>query len=37
MPWNGDNDTMIDRFDCRVHLDYIPKPQPMLVISFVLM
>ena len=27
MPWNGDTDNMIDRFDCRVHLDSIDMPQ----------
>lgn len=23
MPWQGDKDTMIDRFDARAHLDFI--------------
>ena len=25
MPWRGDKDSMIDRFDVRAHLDEIPK------------
>ncbi|VEN34376.1 unnamed protein product, partial [Callosobruchus maculatus] len=24
MPWQGNSDTLIDRFDGRAHLDYIP-------------
>lgn len=24
MPWQGDSNNMIDRFDVRAHLDYIP-------------
>merc|ERR1712183_1184525 len=26
MPWQGDPEVMIDRFDVRAHLDYIPEP-----------
>lgn len=26
MPWQGDKSVMIDRFDVRAHLDYIPEP-----------
>jgi arginine/serine-rich splicing factor 16 len=26
MPWQGDKSVMIDRFDARAHLDYIPEP-----------
>ncbi|XP_028407229.1 CLK4-associating serine/arginine rich protein-like [Dendronephthya gigantea] len=26
MPWQGDKNVMIDRFDVRAHLDYIPEP-----------
>lgn len=26
MPWQGDKNVMIDRFDVRAHLDYIPQP-----------
>lgn len=25
MPWQGDINNMIDRFDVRAHLDYIPE------------
>lgn len=25
MPWQGDHENMIDRFDVRAHLDYIPE------------
>lgn len=25
MPWQGDSNNMIDRFDVRAHLDYIPE------------
>lgn len=25
MPWQGQTDNMIDRFDVRAHLDYIPE------------
>lgn len=25
MPWQGDTNNMIDRFDVRAHLDYIPE------------
>lgn len=25
MPWQGDNNNLIDRFDVRAHLDYIPE------------
>ncbi len=25
MPWQGDTSNMIDRFDARAHLDYIPE------------
>lgn len=24
MPWQGDSNNLIDRFDVRAHLDYIP-------------
>lgn len=27
MPWQGDTSNMIDRFDVRAHLDYIPEAQ----------
>ncbi|KAK3911971.1 CLK4-associating serine/arginine rich protein [Frankliniella fusca] len=27
MPWQGQVDTLIDRFDVRAHLDFIPQPQ----------
>ena len=26
MPWRGDADSMIDRFDVRAHLDALPPP-----------
>lgn len=26
MPWRGDADSMIDRFDVRAHLDTLPPP-----------
>ena len=25
MPWQGNQDILIDRFDVRAHLDYIPE------------
>lgn len=25
MPWQGQSDNMIDRFDVRAHLDYLPE------------
>lgn len=25
MPWQGNEDTLIDRFDVRAHLDWIPE------------
>lgn len=28
MPWQGQNDNLIDRFDVRAHLDYIPPVVP---------
>ncbi|XP_072130643.1 CLK4-associating serine/arginine rich protein isoform X2 [Mobula birostris] len=28
MPWQGDTNNMIDRFDVRAHLDYIPEYTP---------
>ncbi|XP_069765351.1 CLK4-associating serine/arginine rich protein [Narcine bancroftii] len=28
MPWQGDTNNMIDRFDVRAHLDYIPEYAP---------
>uniref|UniRef100_A0AAR2KP26 Suppressor of white apricot N-terminal domain-containing protein n=1 Tax=Pygocentrus nattereri TaxID=42514 RepID=A0AAR2KP26_PYGNA len=31
MPWQGDTNNMIDRFDVRAHLDYIPMYTPSLV------
>uniref|UniRef100_A0A4X2JMM5 CLK4 associating serine/arginine rich protein n=1 Tax=Vombatus ursinus TaxID=29139 RepID=A0A4X2JMM5_VOMUR len=31
MPWQGDTNTMIDRFDVRAHLDYIPEYTPPLL------
>ncbi|XP_058877469.1 CLK4-associating serine/arginine rich protein-like [Acipenser ruthenus] len=31
MPWQGDANNMIDRFDVRAHLDYIPKYTPPLI------
>ncbi|XP_030073798.1 CLK4-associating serine/arginine rich protein [Microcaecilia unicolor] len=30
MPWQGDTNNMIDRFDVRAHLDYIPEYTPPL-------
>ncbi|KAK3548556.1 hypothetical protein QTP70_014475 [Hemibagrus guttatus] len=30
MPWQGDTNNMIDRFDVRAHLDYIPTYTPTL-------
>ncbi|XP_029475870.1 CLK4-associating serine/arginine rich protein isoform X2 [Rhinatrema bivittatum] len=30
MPWQGDANNMIDRFDVRAHLDYIPEYTPPL-------
>ncbi|KAL3267166.1 hypothetical protein HHI36_011303 [Cryptolaemus montrouzieri] len=27
MPWQGDSDNLIDRFDVRAHLDFIPTPK----------
>lgn len=26
MPWQGNEDNLIDRFDVRAHLDWIPEP-----------
>lgn len=26
MPWQGNDDNLIDRFDVRAHLDWIPEP-----------
>uniref|UniRef100_A0A6I8P5T9 CLK4 associating serine/arginine rich protein n=1 Tax=Ornithorhynchus anatinus TaxID=9258 RepID=A0A6I8P5T9_ORNAN len=31
MPWQGDTNTMIDRFDVRAHLDHIPEYTPPLL------
>ncbi|CAL9684028.1 unnamed protein product [Knipowitschia caucasica] len=31
MPWQGDTSNMIDRFDVRAHLDYIPVYNPSVV------
>ncbi|XP_068106986.1 CLK4-associating serine/arginine rich protein isoform X2 [Hyperolius riggenbachi] len=31
MPWQGDSNNMIDRFDVRAHLDYIPEYKPPLL------
>lgn len=31
MPWQGDANNMIDRFDVRAHLDYIPTYTPPLL------
>jgi len=31
MPWQGDTNNMIDRFDVRAHLDYIPLYTPPLL------
>uniref|UniRef100_A0A8C2AEE0 CLK4-associating serine/arginine rich protein n=1 Tax=Cyprinus carpio TaxID=7962 RepID=A0A8C2AEE0_CYPCA len=31
MPWQGDTSNMIDRFDVRAHLDYIPTYTPPLL------
>uniref|UniRef100_A0A672UNL9 CLK4 associating serine/arginine rich protein n=1 Tax=Strigops habroptila TaxID=2489341 RepID=A0A672UNL9_STRHB len=31
MPWQGDTNNMIDRFDVRAHLDYIPSYTPALL------
>ncbi|XP_063049944.1 CLK4-associating serine/arginine rich protein-like, partial [Engraulis encrasicolus] len=31
MPWQGDVNNMIDRFDVRAHLDYIPTYTPPLL------
>ena len=28
MPWQGNSDNMIDRFDVRAHLDFIPEYDP---------
>lgn len=28
MPWQGQKDNLIDRFDVRAHLDYIPTVMP---------
>uniref|UniRef100_A0A8C5BSS1 CLK4-associating serine/arginine rich protein n=1 Tax=Gadus morhua TaxID=8049 RepID=A0A8C5BSS1_GADMO len=33
MPWQGDANNMIDRFDVRAHLDYIPTYTPPLLSS----
>ncbi|XP_019903429.2 CLK4-associating serine/arginine rich protein isoform X6 [Esox lucius] len=33
MPWQGDTNNMIDRFDVRAHLDYIPTFTPPLLSS----
>ncbi|KAG8448491.1 hypothetical protein GDO86_015544 [Hymenochirus boettgeri] len=33
MPWQGDANNMIDRFDVRAHLDYIPEYKPPLLIT----
>jgi splicing factor, arginine/serine-rich 16 len=30
MPWLGQKDNMIDRFDARAHLDHIPPPPAKL-------
>ena len=32
MPWQGQSDNLIDRFDVRAHLDYI-QPLPKVVID----
>ncbi|TRZ06615.1 hypothetical protein HGM15179_020492 [Zosterops borbonicus] len=31
MPWQGDTNNMIDRFDVRAHLDFIPLYSPALL------
>lgn len=31
MPWQGDTNNMIDRFDVRAHLDHIPLYTPPLL------
>ncbi|XP_041322060.1 CLK4-associating serine/arginine rich protein-like, partial [Pyrgilauda ruficollis] len=31
MPWQGDTNNMIDRFDVRAHLDFIPMYTPALL------
>ncbi|KAM8986036.1 CLK4-associating serine/arginine rich protein isoform 2-T3 [Guaruba guarouba] len=31
MPWQGDTNNMIDRFDVRAHLDHIPSSSPALL------
>ncbi|XP_077467644.1 CLK4-associating serine/arginine rich protein [Stigmatopora argus] len=31
MPWQGDASNMIDRFDVRAHLDYVPSYTPPLI------
>lgn len=31
MPWQGDTNNMIDRFDVRAHLDHIPDYTPPLL------
>uniref|UniRef100_A0A8U8AUU3 Uncharacterized protein n=1 Tax=Geospiza parvula TaxID=87175 RepID=A0A8U8AUU3_GEOPR len=31
MPWQGDTNNMIDRFDVRAHLDFIPMYTPSLL------
>ncbi|XP_061537776.1 CLK4-associating serine/arginine rich protein isoform X2 [Phycodurus eques] len=31
MPWQGDTNNMIDRFDVRAHLDYVPTYTPPLI------
>ena len=28
MSWNGDESNLIDRFDVRAHMDYIPELKP---------
>lgn len=33
MPWQGDTNNMIDRFDVRAHLDYIPEYTPPFLIA----
>nr|AAI24662.1 Si:dkey-7l12.4 protein [Danio rerio]AAI65408.1 Si:dkey-7l12.4 protein [Danio rerio] len=33
MPWQGDTNNMIDRFDVRAHLDYIPTYTPLPILS----
>lgn len=33
MPWQGNEDNLIDRFDVRAHLDYIPEHKDVVEVD----